>query len=78
MTRVKEGKGGEQTGTDTLLVFLLELGGQVYLKDVLDKDQLDRLSFRIKKITETKTLQLLFFSSGLQSLPSFSASCYAE
>lgn len=48
MTRVKEGRGGEQTGTDTLLVFLLELGGQVYLKDVLDKDQLDGLSFRIK------------------------------
>lgn len=48
MTRVKEGRGGEQTGTDTLLVFLLELGGQVYLTDVLDKDQLDRLSFRIK------------------------------
>lgn len=48
VTRVREGKGGEQTGTDTLLVFLLELGGQVYLKDVLDKDQLDGLSFRIK------------------------------
>lgn len=43
--RGREGSKQEQTHS---LFFLLELGGQVYLKDVLDKDQLDRLSFRIK------------------------------
>lgn len=51
VTHVKEGRGGERTGTNTHPLtpcFLLELGGQVYLKDVLDKDQLDHLSFRIK------------------------------